>query len=63
MRQEASGAIRDEAGRLANAESGRLPVDHPRATEVREIVDLLVGPGRRIDDVWVWDVREFVARG
>ena len=34
----------------------------PGAT-ARSIVDLLVGPGRRIDDVWVWDVQEFAARG
>jgi len=40
-----------------------LPIDHPRAEQVRSLVDLLVGPGKRIDDVWVWDVREFVARG
>jgi hypothetical protein len=40
-----------------------LPVDHPRAEQVKTIVDLLVGPGRRIDDVWVWDVQEFAARG
>jgi hypothetical protein len=40
-----------------------LPVDHPRAEHVRSVVDALVGSGRRIDDVWVWDVREFVARG
>jgi hypothetical protein len=62
--------IADEHRRLA-AEDFRaykittlvLPIDHPRAEKVRAIVDLLVGPGRRIDDVWVWDVREFAARG
>jgi hypothetical protein len=62
--------ISDEHRRLA-AEDLRayqvttmvLPVDHPRAERVRSVVDLLVGPGKRIDDVWVWDVREFVARG
>lgn len=62
--------ISDEHRRLA-AEDLRtyqvttmvLPVDHPRAERVRAVVDLLVGPGRRIDDVWVWDVREFLARG
>jgi hypothetical protein len=62
--------ISDEHRRLA-AEDFRayrittlvLPVAHPRAERVRAIVDLLVGPGRRIDDVWVWDVREFAALG
>jgi hypothetical protein len=32
-------------------------VDDP----VRAVVDELVGRGRRVDDVWVWDVRSFVA--
>ena len=62
--------ISDEHRRLA-AEDFRaykittlvLPVDSPRAEQVKTIVDLLVGPGRRIDDVWVWDVQEFAARG
>ena len=40
-----------------------LPVTTPRADLVRNTVDLLVGPARLVEDVWVWDVREFVANG
>jgi hypothetical protein len=40
-----------------------LPVGHARATAVRGVVEQLVGPGRQVDDVWVWDVRAFVAAG
>jgi hypothetical protein len=38
-----------------------LPVDHPHAAEVRALVEQLIGPGRQVSDVWVWDVRDFVA--
>jgi hypothetical protein len=40
-----------------------LPVTTPRADLVKNTVDLLVGPARLVEDVWVWDVREFVANG
>jgi len=40
-----------------------LPARHPKADDVRRLVDQLVGPGERVDDVWVWDVRAFVAAG
>jgi hypothetical protein len=33
-----------------------LPVAHPHAERLRRTVDQLVGPGRRVDDVWLWDV-------
>jgi hypothetical protein len=33
-----------------------LPADHPTASGLRAVVDGLVGPGRRVADVWVWDV-------
>lgn len=61
--------ISDEHRRLAAADFRAygvttlvLPVDHPRAEQVRSVVEALVGPGRRVDDVWVWDVREFLAK-
>lgn len=38
-----------------------LPASHPHAADVRRVVERLVGPGRQVDDVWVWDVRGFVA--
>lgn len=40
-----------------------LPVTYPRADLVKNTVDLLVGPARLVEDVWVWDVRQFVANG
>jgi hypothetical protein len=40
-----------------------LPLSHPRANAVRAVVDQLVGPGKQVDDVWVWDVRALVAAG
>jgi hypothetical protein len=38
-------------------------VRQQRAEEVRAVVEELVGPGRLVDDVWLWDVRQFVAAG
>jgi hypothetical protein len=38
-----------------------LPAAHPHAADLRRLVEQLVGPGREVDDVWVWDVRGFVA--
>jgi hypothetical protein len=40
-----------------------LPVTHPRVDLVKRTVELLVGPPRLVEDVWVWDVRDFVATG
>jgi hypothetical protein len=40
-----------------------LPLDTPRAAEVKKVVDLLVGPGAQVEDVWIWDVREFADTG
>jgi len=34
-----------------------LPVKHDNANALRHTVDDLVGPGERVSDVWVWDVR------
>lgn len=30
---------------------------HPRAEALRAVLDACFGPGRRVDDVWLWDVR------
>ncbi|MFV2113172.1 hypothetical protein ACFHW0_12645 [Micromonospora sp. LOL_025] len=30
---------------------------HPRAEALRSALDACFGPGRRVDDVWLWDVR------
>lgn len=40
-----------------------LPVAHERADLVKNTVDELVGPAKLVEDVWVWDVRSFVASG
>jgi hypothetical protein len=34
-----------------------LPVNHPNAEPMRQLIDNLVGPGQLVDDVWLWDVR------
>nr|WP_091609850.1 hypothetical protein [Micromonospora mirobrigensis] len=34
-----------------------LPAGHPRAAALRTVLDACYGPGRQVDDVWVWDVR------
>ncbi|WP_165945264.1 hypothetical protein [Micromonospora sp. KC723] len=34
--------------------------DHPRETVLRELMTGLLGPARRVDDVWLWDVRPLV---
>ncbi|MEU1688713.1 hypothetical protein [Micromonospora sp. NPDC005707] len=34
-----------------------LPAAHPRAAQLRAVLDALYGPGRQVDDVWLWDVR------
>ncbi|MFC0004025.1 hypothetical protein [Micromonospora siamensis] len=33
---------------------------HPREAALRELLTGLLGPGRRVDDVWLWDVRPLV---
>jgi hypothetical protein len=33
-----------------------LPADHPAAAGLRTVVDELVGPGRLVADMWIWDV-------
>ncbi|WP_420883986.1 hypothetical protein [Micromonospora sp. CPCC 205547] len=33
---------------------------HPREAVLRELMTGLLGPGRRVDDVWLWDVRPLV---
>lgn len=38
------------------ADAVALPA-HPRETELRAVLDACFGPGRRVDDVWLWDVR------
>jgi hypothetical protein len=40
-----------------------MPASHPRAADVRTVIDQLVGPGRAVEDVWVWDVRSFAGTG
>jgi hypothetical protein len=50
-------AERDQARadvRYWRADAIVLPGDQPR---VRPVLDQLFGPGARVDDVWVWDVR------
>ncbi|TDC82826.1 hypothetical protein E1193_10730 [Micromonospora sp. KC606] len=34
--------------------------DHPREAVLRELMTGLLGPARRVDDVWLWDVRPLV---
>ncbi|MEV0155895.1 hypothetical protein AB0H57_19425 [Micromonospora sp. NPDC050686] len=43
--------------RYWRADAVVLPVDHPRAAELTAVLDACYGPGRRVDDVQVWDVR------
>jgi hypothetical protein len=38
-----------------------LPAAHPRAAQVKSCATQLFGQPQRVDDVWVWDVRSFVA--
>ena len=33
---------------------------HPREAVLRELMTALLGPPRRVDDVWLWDVRPLV---
>ena len=33
-----------------------VPADHPRVDALRQALDQLLGPGRLVDDVWLWDV-------
>ncbi|BCJ67193.1 hypothetical protein [Polymorphospora rubra] len=44
--------------RYWNAAIVVLPVRHLQAPALRRTVEDLLGPGQRVDDVWVWDVRE-----
>ncbi|SCL23873.1 hypothetical protein GA0070624_2814 [Micromonospora rhizosphaerae] len=32
---------------------------HPRQDRLRAVLDALYGPGQRVDDVWLWDVRPY----
>ncbi|MEU3453760.1 hypothetical protein ABZ671_09175 [Micromonospora sp. NPDC006766] len=34
---------------------------HRRQDELRSVLDACFGPGRRVDDVWVWDVRSLTS--
>ncbi|MEV0330107.1 hypothetical protein AB0H63_27185 [Micromonospora echinospora] len=38
------------------ADAVALP-KHGREAELRTVLDRMFGPGRRVDDVWLWDVR------
>ncbi|NES31034.1 hypothetical protein GCE86_03960 [Micromonospora terminaliae] len=44
--------------RYWRADAVALPA-HRRQAELRSVLDALYGPGRRVDDVWLWDVRPF----
>jgi hypothetical protein len=35
-----------------------VPASERHADALRETLDALVGPGRRVEDVWLWDVRD-----
>jgi hypothetical protein len=39
-----------------------LPVRHPNVDSLRRTVEDLVGPGRQVSDVWMWDVRALTGR-
>ncbi|MFC0003718.1 hypothetical protein [Micromonospora siamensis] len=55
-----SAADREQAladARHWKADALVLPVDRPRAASLRIALDACYGPGSRVDDVWVWDVR------
>jgi hypothetical protein len=47
---------RDEL-RYWNAAIVVLPARHKSADALRRTVDSLLGPGQRVSDVWLWDVR------
>ncbi|WP_329111153.1 hypothetical protein OG792_07760 [Micromonospora sp. NBC_01699] len=38
-----------------------LPVREHHAEPLRRTVEQIVGPGRRVDDVWLWDIRTLTA--
>lgn len=40
-----------------------LPVKEKNADALRDTVDQIVGPGHRVSDVWVWDVRDLTGNG
>ncbi|MET7968249.1 hypothetical protein [Micromonospora sp. NPDC005305] len=44
--------------RYWRADAVALP-RHRRQAELRTVLDALYGPGQRVDDVWLWDVRPF----
>ena len=55
-------ADRDRAladARYWRADALALPVAYPRAARLRAVLDALYGPGARVDDVWLWDVRRY----
>ncbi|MFU8873786.1 hypothetical protein [Micromonospora sp. SL4-19] len=45
--------------RYWKADAVALPAAHPREAQLRIVLDALYGPGRRVDDVWLWDVRPY----
>ncbi|MFI0796351.1 hypothetical protein ACH4OY_27245 [Micromonospora rubida] len=54
-------ADRDQAladARYWKADAVVLPA-HARQADLRAVLDALYGPGRRVDDVWLWDVRPY----
>ncbi|MCT2277472.1 hypothetical protein [Micromonospora chalcea] len=44
--------------RYWRADAVALP-KHRRQADLRAVLDALYGPGRQVDDVWLWDVRPF----
>jgi hypothetical protein len=38
-----------------------LPAGEEHVEPLRQTVEQIVGPGRRVDDVWLWDVRTLTA--
>jgi hypothetical protein len=45
--------------RYWKADAVALPVGARRHDNLRIVLDALYGPGRQVDDVWLWDVRPF----
>ncbi|MFI6819917.1 hypothetical protein ACIBJE_03055 [Micromonospora sp. NPDC050187] len=59
---EVSSAEREQAladVRHWKADALALPVRYGRQAELRTVLDALYGPGRQVDDVWLWDVRPY----
>jgi hypothetical protein len=58
-------AVTEEQRQQARADAGFwhaaavvVPVSHRNAEPMRQTLDQLYGPGRLVDDVWLWDVRD-----